>query len=71
MVATNYLWMASYLHEMLGSYVEESTDTGTGSLLYKETLLAAHIVELGIHLGTVFGWAVCGSGRRKERCGIW
>ena len=48
MVATNYLWMASYLHEMLGSYVEEAPSTGTGSHLYEETLLAAHIVELGI-----------------------
>ena len=24
MIETNCLWMASYLHEMLGSYVEEA-----------------------------------------------
>lgn len=48
MVETNCLWMASYLHEMLGSYVEETSSTRTGSRLYEETLLAAHIVDLGI-----------------------
>lgn len=48
MVETNYLWMASYLHQMLSSYVEEMPGTRTGSHLYEETLLAAHIVECGI-----------------------
>lgn len=48
MVETNYLWLASYLHEMLGSYVEKMPGTRKESHLYEETLLAAHIVELGI-----------------------
>lgn len=48
MIETNCLWMASYLHEMLGSYVEEASHASTGSRLYEETLLAAYIVDLGI-----------------------
>lgn len=48
MIETNCLWMASYLHEMLGSYVEEAPHVRTGSHLYEETLLAAYIVDLGI-----------------------
>lgn len=48
MIETNCLWMASYLHEMLGSYVEEAPHVRTGSRLYEETLLAAYIVDLGI-----------------------
>lgn len=48
MVETNSLWMASYLHQMLSSYVEEMSGIRAGAHLYDETLLAAHIVELGI-----------------------
>lgn len=48
MVETNSLWIASYLHEMLGSYVRELSGGRTESQLYAETLLAAHIVEFGI-----------------------
>ena len=39
MIETNCLWMASYLHEMLGSYVEEAHHVRKGSRLYEETLL--------------------------------
>lgn len=46
MVMTNHLWTASYLHEMLSSYVEKTP--GAGLSLYREMLLAAQIVEQGI-----------------------
>lgn len=47
-VATNHLWMASYLHEMLRSYVEGAPDAGAKPYLHREALLAAQIVESGI-----------------------
>lgn len=48
MIETNSLWVASYLHEMFGSYICLRPGERPHSRLYEETLLAADIVKMGI-----------------------
>ena len=47
MIETNSLWVASYLHEMFGSYIYLRPGERPHSRLYEETLLAADIVKMG------------------------
>ncbi len=48
METINQLWIASYLHEMLGCYIDSRSGERPYSRLYEETLLAAGIVKAGI-----------------------
>jgi len=48
MAEINQLWVASYLHEMLGAYLDTQAGYGERSRLYEETLMAAGIVEVGL-----------------------
>lgn len=48
MAEINKLWVASYLHEMLGAYLDSQTVQGEHSRLYEETLMAAGIMEAGL-----------------------
>lgn len=48
MAEINKLWVASYLHEMLGAYLDSQERQGEHSRLYEETLMAAGIMEVGL-----------------------